>query len=468
MGDRMIKAVYRDMKSTLNNKEKPLKEKIKWLRYFIDEEFRRTIRLNQFGYYTKKGYENIYILQTVYFKMLSHLDHHKTLTNINFEENIDALWDELVLETTIENKYSLLNGRDYLYTSFGFVKKQIERNLMLETLPFEEDTELFLKNVEAQHLLNFPEGVKKVTIEDETIDTLSEHMLKINRVDKTYELETTKTERHKNRDHFKLIVEIFDAEDIKRIPNLDKIDGVSLNIENIYLRNNFKVNIHQRLAEYEKITKLLPNKELIIFFPRQNKLQQFLEIEDAEITTPFDLSIHYYMYDMEIYCINKIGKEHKIKAVIPKALNEEDYIYYRFIIEKGLKVYPKKKYLEIGFSVDNEVVYEYIDHYKPFEFLCIDMDELYEELYEPEKHLSYETFKKRFMNDIREIHQFSRVRRKPDYIRGSYLNNESIFKKCINLGFRNYIIDMDKIDKYDKILEEHLNTRGKHKKKKNI
>ena len=96
--------IKKDMKEMLNNLQTPLKEKIKWLRYFINEEIKRILRLNQLGFYTKGGYENLYILQSTYFKMLDRLDHTRDLLNQHFLTQVNQMWRRL----------SRLHGRRYV------------------------------------------------------------------------------------------------------------------------------------------------------------------------------------------------------------------------------------------------------------------------------------------------------------------------------------------------------------------
>ena len=458
--------IKKDMKGMLNNPKTLLKEKIKWLRYFINEEIKRILRLNQLGFYTKGAYENLYILQTAYFKMLDRLDRTKDLLNQHFSTQINKMWLELIDQTIEEEEVEIEEEETIIQTSFQFVIKQIERVIMLDQLPFDKQIDLKLKNVSPQHLINLPEEVERVTILDEKRNPLSEHMLKINHLEgKNKSKEEKNIEYHENRKQFKLIVEIYAADDIHLIPNLEQIDGVLLRVENAYLKNNFIINIEQRLDEYRKIASLIPNKEIIIVLPTQQKLYEFLEIKGGEITNPHELSKHYYMYDMEIYCVNKIGQDHRVKVVFPKVLNDSDYMYYRTIVETGLSLYPKKKMVEIGFSVDNEVVYEYIEYYKPFDFILLDTKELYEDLYEKVETIDFQMFKKEYIHEVREVHQYARSRKKPDYIIGDFINNEDIFKKCIILGFKNFIIDIEKINNYDTIIVEYLKSRGKYKKK---
>ena len=458
--------IKKDMKEMLNNLQTPLKEKIKWLRYFINEEIKRILRLNQLGFYTKGGYENLYILQSTYFKMLDRLDHTRDLLNQHFLTQVNQMWLKLVDETAEEEEVELEEGETVIQTSFQFVIKQIERVIMLDQLPFDQQIELRLKNASPQHLINLPEEIEKMVLLDDIRNPLSEHMIKINHLDKNRRLkeEEKKIERHEKRNQFKLIVEIYAAEDIHLISNLEQLDGVLLRVENAYLKNNFIINVEQRLEEYRKIVSLIPNKEIMIVLPTQQKLYEFLEIKGGEITNPHELSRHYYMYDMEIYCINKIGQDHRIKVVFPKVLNDSDYIYYRTIVENGLSLYPKKKMVEIGFSVDNEVAYEYIEYYKPFDFLLLETKELYEDLYETVETIDFQTFNKEYVHEVREVHQYARSRKKPDYISGDFINNKDIFKKCITLGFKNFIIEIEKIDTYDTIITEHLKSRGKYKK----
>ncbi|CCV64929.1 hypothetical protein BN85413520 [Alteracholeplasma palmae J233] len=454
-----------DVEELIDKDKTAIKEKKKWIKLVIKREIERLFWLTRLGYYQKNNCINdITVLQEAYNRLMKALDEKEFFKTTNLKEQLFKKWDliihEVIKETCVEKtQYNILSGLEIINTSFKRFIYQIERVFMIMQLPYDKIIKLTLKNATPQHIINLPQNIEEINLVD---PKEPKELYEFDSNAKYPEEQLVFTDNDQLRKEVlyyarkirkgKIGVELSSIKEIEKIENKDLVDAILIRTENMYLRQNLVVTKKDRIEEYNKIIDAFPGRELIIIFPDQQLIYQYLGIEEDARLHPHILSRHYSMYELELYCINEISKNCNVKVVFPSITNDQDYIFYRHLIESSLKLYPYEQLLEVGIMIDNEVVYEYLKHYKPFDFLILDTKKLYNELYEEKDYINLSEFKNDFMNEVREIHQHSRLRNKPDYIMGKLLKNKEILLKTFKMGYKNFIITVDCLNEYNQLI----------------
>jgi hypothetical protein len=155
-----------------------------------------------------------------------------------------------------------------------------------------------------------------------------------------------------------------------------------------------------------------------------------------------------------------------IKLAIPYTRNNDDYQFWKMIIDNYFYYDVKIDKPQIGVIIDNYEAVESSEDYVGYDFSIIDIDGWIEELNPEFKYakISSRDLKIRILPDLKSIHQYYReygVKKRHIAVGHCIGKNPKILYTLINSGFREFAIPPKYFAQSKAVIDIHVQTRGR-------
>lgn len=320
----------------------------------------------------------------------------------------------------------------------------------VKLIHFKKDPEAYIKSIVISKDINF------FVYKDDIIENKTYYFDELNNKISLKEINVKDelVNDNKKLDNFKIGIEINDFNDLKNKKNTD-VDFILIQPENAYIKSQGLINLEERINFYKSLYEAYKESEIILELPKLDILYAY-HFEDSDYTMDKQNFLrHYYMFIKELEAATQIHNRN-LKISIPNLAYDKDFKELKKQIHYWLKIL-KRDYPLIGFTIETEASYDYSEFYKKFDFVCIDLDRLFEEI-------SLSDNKDYFYKDVSYLNQLMKIRKKEVYLIGKDISNPTIFSKFVNKGFKNFVISNKFIPYYQQIISKYNFSRGKFKK----
>jgi hypothetical protein len=155
-----------------------------------------------------------------------------------------------------------------------------------------------------------------------------------------------------------------------------------------------------------------------------------------------------------------------IKLAIPYTRNNDDYQFWKMIIDNYFYYDVQIEKPEIGVIIDNYEAVESSEDYEDYDFSIIDIDGWIEELNPQFKYakISQRDLKIKILPDLKSIHQYYReygVKKRHIAVGHCIGKNPRILYTLINSGFREFAIPPKYFAQSKEVIDTHVRTRGR-------
>ncbi|VEU82980.1 hypothetical protein [Acholeplasma hippikon] len=254
--------------------------------------------------------------------------------------------------------------------------------------------------------------------------------------------------------NFKIGLQINDLEDLKNVSN-HRANFIYIEPEKAYIKYAGILEKESRIEFYKSLYEAYKDTEIILVLPKLDVLNKYHFSDQDYILDKSNFLKHYFMYIEELDAAT-ITENPNLKISIPSLTDDFEFKELKSQVKQWLKML-KRSIPNIGFSIETDSSYDYSEYFKKFDFACIDLDRIYDEI-------SMSDDIKLFYKDISFLNQQLKIRKKEVYLIGKDLKSYDIIRMLVKKGFKNFVINPEMYPYLEQIITEYNLSRGKFKK----
>lgn len=258
-----------------------------------------------------------------------------------------------------------------------------------------------------------------------------------------------------------------DLRDLDKVAYGDWYTGVApFKSEFMFVTKGALPTLAEQQAVYTELLTKASNKEVYIALPdfRKERPTEYLgEITiDLEDYKKFDT-----VFIENITAIANASHETRkqVNVVVPMIRVSTELEAWKRIISTcfiGCRA-PQPK---IGFMIETESAFDYVEDYVDMDFAIIDLDDLVEEMCETMNRytkISYKDFHRLFLFKVKDAHKHfqSYGSELKHIISGQMIKNKTIFNKLLKMGYRDFSIPLGEIKGLQTTLKDYIDRRGR-------
>lgn len=220
-----------------------------------------------------------------------------------------------------------------------------------------------------------------------------------------------------------------------------KTDFILVESEKAYLLSKETIKFEDRSQFYEALYKNNSNRKIIISLPKLDVLFKYHYVNNDYLFDEVLLSKYFYLYELELKSIFSHYHEN-IMICLPPAVDDTGFKYIKLQIQTFITSTFRRK-VKLGLSLETETSFEYLDYYKKYDFVLMNIDrlvnetEILENMNEPE-----------LIKELSNINQRLKIKYKPLYIVGYPIGNFNFYQKLVRKGFKNFIVPSTHLNRY--------------------
>ncbi|MFA5692807.1 MAG: hypothetical protein WC907_04240 [Acholeplasmataceae bacterium] len=220
-----------------------------------------------------------------------------------------------------------------------------------------------------------------------------------------------------------------------------EVDFILVESDRAYLLSKGMISYKARSQFYKELYQKNPNRKIIISLPKLDVLFKYHYIDNDYLFDEVLLSKYFYLYELELKSIFSHYHEN-IMICLPPVVDDTEFKYIKLQIHTYITSMFKRK-VKLGLSLETETSFEYIEYYKKYDFVLMNIDRLTDETEILENMNEAELIK-----EISHINQRLKIKFKPLYIMGYPIYNFNFYQKLVRKGFKNFIVPRTHIEEY--------------------
>lgn len=263
----------------------------------------------------------------------------------------------------------------------------------------------------------------------------------------------------------KLYAPIVDERYLAVLSTSPKYDGiVPFESEFNYVTKGMTPSLKELTQTYTNVVKAMKGKTCIIRIPDFRPDRPTPYLGHDLYTDIQSFCEHVDLYNDFLTAVANASQFGPIKIVVPMIRQYEEVGFWRSMVQGAFECAGATA-PPLGIMMETESAIQYHEDYEDIDFVIIGLDDYIEEV--DDDYNRYDIFPKheffkRHGTDIRDLHQYLRLRNIEHYIQGNILGQPEILDRILKMGFRHVCMPASKMKDVEPVIQQFIENKGKY------